>query len=36
MNEISFPLLDNPRRSISLRSSREEDFLKHDRASVLV
>src|SRR5215470_14336262 len=34
MNEISFPLLDKWRCSISLSSSGKEDLFKHDRVSI--
>jgi hypothetical protein len=36
MNEISFPLLDKWRCSISLSGSRKEDFFKHIRTSMLM
>jgi hypothetical protein len=36
MNEISFPLLDKWRCSISLGGSGKEDFFKHTCASMLV
>jgi hypothetical protein len=36
MNEISFPLLDKRRCSISLSGSGKEDFFKHNRASMLM
>jgi hypothetical protein len=34
MNEISLPLLDKWRCSISLSGSGKEDFFKHDRISI--
>ena len=36
MNEISFPLLDERRRSIFLGGFWKEDFFKHIRASMLM
>src|ERR1700687_1444586 len=36
MNEVSFPLLDKWRCSISLSGSGQEDFFKHTCASMLV
>jgi hypothetical protein len=34
MNEISLPLLDKWRCSISLSGPGKEDFFKHDRISI--